>query len=190
MSIASNWAARFGDLLPLGHVLRTALAGSRWLRIHSLPEAKRYAESGAEYDELLRRHNEVASEVLGSAAPCAMIVARYASGAQTTDWSEEARVLGWSLEPNTTWGRAAYDDDGVFLEFAIAPVAWSPSTFDALIRSVADDQERGVLFFSETTGEVYAPYDGGADLFLRSSDRRDAFRLRWQRWLSARLDGL
>ena len=40
------------------------------------------------------------------------------------------------------------------------------------------------------TGEVFAPYDGGADLIVRSSERAKALRAGFVDWLSGRADGL
>jgi len=65
MNVANTWKAHLGDLAPVGHLMRVALP-DRWLRIHSLPDSKRYAETADEYAELLRRHNEVVSEILGA----------------------------------------------------------------------------------------------------------------------------
>lgn len=38
------WTTYFSELAPVGHVLRKALP-DRWLRVHSLPQSKRYPES-------------------------------------------------------------------------------------------------------------------------------------------------
>jgi hypothetical protein len=139
MSLATDWTAHFGSLLPVAHLLRTSLASTGWLRIHSLPEAKRYPETETEYSELLRRHREVASEVLGAAdAPCILIVTRYAVGTVPTDWREESRQRGRPLEPATLWGRRPSDDeDEVFYEFGVSRVAFSPDQRELDSRIVA-----------------------------------------------------
>jgi hypothetical protein len=46
------------------------------------------------------------------------------------------------------------------------------------------------LIVSEATGRVYAPYDGGADLFLSSESERDQYREKYSAWLSAHPSGL
>src|SRR5215217_418391 len=48
---------------PRAHELRAAHA-DRWLRIHALPDAKRYPESPAEHATVLHRHNEVLAALL------------------------------------------------------------------------------------------------------------------------------
>jgi hypothetical protein len=56
VNITQATAAAFGDLPPVSHLLRRAIL-DRWLRVHSLPQSKRYAETDVEYEELIRRHN-------------------------------------------------------------------------------------------------------------------------------------
>lgn len=59
------WERLWPGAEPLGHVLRVEYA-DRWVRVHSLPESKRYADSAAEYDEILRRHRTILRELHGS----------------------------------------------------------------------------------------------------------------------------
>jgi hypothetical protein len=46
------------------------------------------------------------------------------------------------------------------------------------------------LIVSEATGRVYAPYDGGADLFVETEAERDALRTKYSGWLSTHPSGL
>ena len=55
--------------------------------------------------------------------------------------------------------------------------------------AVADNRVSG-LFAALETGSVYAPYDGGADLFFPTGWERDLARERYDGWLSSRPDGL
>jgi hypothetical protein len=60
---------------------------------------------------------------------------------------------------------------------------------DTALRAVADDRVRA-LWVSEVTGEVFAPYDGGADLIVMSGERAELLRGTFASWLSPRTDGL
>jgi hypothetical protein len=163
----------------------------RWLRIHSLPDSKRYPESEAEYDEMLRRQNAVAQTVLGSPSDCLLIVWRIAREFDPVDWDAEGQSIGVALSPTNAWGRLEDEDNPpAFYEFAVAHVVWALHAFDALIRAVADERQYGLLFFSGVTHQAYAPYDGGADLFVATTQRRDELRALWADWLSERDDGL
>lgn len=63
VTFESWWTSRFVRLPPLGHKLRRELP-YRWLRIHSLPGSKRYADSEADYQEILSRQRAIAIEIL------------------------------------------------------------------------------------------------------------------------------
>src|SRR5215208_4167866 len=66
------WGEHFPGSAPVGFMLRQ-IYDERWLRIHSLPESKRYADTVGEYAELLRRHNQVATDALGDGSRCYLI---------------------------------------------------------------------------------------------------------------------
>lgn len=48
------WEQRWPDCPPLAHELKSSYE-DRWVRFHSLPESKRYAETEDEYEVLLGR---------------------------------------------------------------------------------------------------------------------------------------
>ena len=64
--LSDLWEAQFPGVPPIGHRIRDS---KRWVRFHSLPESKRYAENEAEYAELLRRHHAVLRSLAAADAP-------------------------------------------------------------------------------------------------------------------------
>ena len=72
----------------------------------------------------------------------------------------------------------------------MCPVALAVGRFDDPITQVADDQQGDILLACLQTGEAYAPYDGGADLFVASTGRRDRLKARFADWLSSHPEGL
>lgn len=173
----------FDGALPAGFLLRQRYS-DRWLRIHSLPESKRYPGRPAEYEELLNRHNTVASYVLGEGTQCSLFIARFG---EDREWSDESLS---SLIGSTPTHAIASEDPDEPMQFFSVQVSWRRSAFDKLIRAVADDQTGPILFANTAAGSIYAPYDGGADLFFPSSAAVAAARVRFRSWLSARGDGL
>lgn len=67
------WERRWPRPAPLSYVLRAEYA-DQWVRFHSLPESKRYAENETEYDEILLRHRAVLRELQGSTGTAALWV--------------------------------------------------------------------------------------------------------------------
>jgi len=150
----------------------------RWLRIHNLPQSQRYPETPEDAAELLRRNNAAATEVLGNEAHCALIFTRLGDDA-TVDWS------GYPLQgevPELMLSVPAREDDDARRFFALR-VRWQPQAFDELISARADDRIGPVLFANYEAGSIYAPYDGGADLFV-AREKVGALRKRFQAWLS------
>ncbi|MES1176675.1 MAG: hypothetical protein ABUL62_20295 [Myxococcales bacterium] len=190
MNLAETSNAAFGGLPAVGHLLRSANS-DRWLRVHSLPNSKRYAETDAEYDEILRRHNELALEILGPHGRAVLFLHAWGTAA---DLPAAFSGFGWatpldleSTSPTIYPSPEADDPDLVVAGF---PILWSPGAWDSLLRDIANDRLPSVVVLNPATGEAYAPYDGGADLFLANSERVATLADRWASWLSERPDGL
>ena len=166
------WDEHFPGSAPIGFVLRQIYA-DRWLRIHSLPESKRYADTEDEYAELLHRHNKVATDALGDESRCCLIEG---------SWDETGgRRRGWVM---------TLEGMELPLRLEVMETVWGYGRFDALLREVADEKRSKVLFASRESGRIYAPYDGGADIIYRDGQERDAFKQAYRAWLSKHLAGL
>jgi hypothetical protein len=169
--------------MPAGFLARKAIP-DRWLRIHSLPESKRYAQSESEQEELIARHNSVASYALGENCACTLFIARFGESQQ---WSAaEDLPLHGRLPVHAMAG----NDPDEPIQFFALHVTWHDGAFNDLIVASSEDQTGPLLFANLSTGAAYAPYDGGADLFFPSSTAVSAARSRFSQWLSARGDGL
>ncbi|WP_049064765.1 DUF3885 domain-containing protein, partial [Acinetobacter baumannii] len=57
-SFINQWKFFYPNKLPISHCFRQYFS-QFWFRIHSLPESKRYADTPAEYELLLNRHNQI-----------------------------------------------------------------------------------------------------------------------------------
>jgi hypothetical protein len=58
MRFMADWQRLYPDTPPLSHHFKWCLP-KRWMRIHSLPDGKRYAKDKAEADIILARQNAV-----------------------------------------------------------------------------------------------------------------------------------
>jgi hypothetical protein len=189
VDLGGTWRLHFGDLPAVAHLMRRHLQG-RWLRIHSLPDSKRYAEDESEFAELARRHNLVATEILGSSDVLLVAHARgdiddFRSAYATFDWAQRSGLA--NAEPTMVQN---VDDPAERLVLGYSRIPWTPGSWDDLLRDVANYVVPSVVIYNSLSGEVYAPYDGGADVFVRNADRVTELRTRWQDWMSTRPDGL
>jgi hypothetical protein len=178
------WQSHYGSAIPIAHILRQQIR-DRWFRIHSLPESKRYPETPDEYSILLTRQNKIATEILGSQTPCLLLVGRYTEHSESDIHSQRLPQFEGA---NFTLFVSVPEPD--MISVFCTPIVWSPGQFDHIIKAVADDQDAHILFTSLETGETYHPYDGGADLFLTSSERRDELKQKYSHWLSQHPQGL
>lgn len=175
------WTSAFPGCLPVGYLLREAYEDV-WLRIHSLPDSKRYADTPDEWRELLRRHRTVADAVLGQGATCWMIrpeLTLEQHERETVPFAEALAAFDWKaldLGDSRIDGRPA--------KLLGVPVPWDATALEPVLRAVADDLTGPLLFFSMETAQAYAPYDGGADLFFRTRSASQEAVRRWYLWLA------
>lgn len=146
---------------PLGHVLRAKLSTS-WVRIHNLPLSRRLPEGREDESELLYRNNLAASCVLGVGALCLALQIRHEEAGPDAAWEP--------LVPPSAW----LSTEDLREEFAGAScwareLLWSPGCLDGVILPRARGETGSLAVLSSATHGRYVPYDGGADLFLRSS---------------------
>lgn len=167
------WNKFFTDIPMLGWKLREQKP-ELWFRIHSLPESKRYPESESEEAILLARHNEIAPDVLGLKFHLLLYWHWLESfhgidGVKTEDFSDE--------DIETTLYSAKVG-------------SWEPGGFNKVILAVANDELSQVVFLNPDTGNVYAPYDGGADIFITSHEHKKILEARYSKWASELESGL
>lgn len=170
------WRRHYGDAPPLSFALRD-LDCAFWLRFHALPSSKRYADNAEENRVVLDRARTLARAVLGEGSPCWLV--------QTGDWETPA-----DQEARRPFFVSAYHyDEGDWPAYAELTSLPMPQ-FDSLIAEAARGAMPRVLWINQQTGGVFAPYDGGFDLFLRSSSEVEFLKARHSGWLSQHPDGL
>lgn len=182
-----QWEAKFPGAQPIGHLVRN---DERWVRFHSLPESKRYADTEAEYEELLRRHHAVLSTL---AAPGTELIAVTASWSPTRCARSRVRELQASAPNAELWQTVVVEpenEDAWFANLFVSRMKNSPASLDRLLRLVADNGTADVLLTTNELNWLYHPYDGGADVIASSVEQRDSIRQEFSDWLSSHPLGL
>lgn len=182
------WRSEFGEVAPRGHLLRRHLT-AQWVRFHSLPGSKRYAESLDEYAEIQHRHLLIASTIFSADEP--LYVFRALNEEPKLRGKSRHQLAGRQFReavaavPNESLGHD--DEDRMYVRALVSK--WKPDFFEAAIRLLADWKEVGVSFVSPSTKNIFCPYDGGMDIFTFSISPEE-LRARFAGWLSTRPDGL
>jgi hypothetical protein len=171
-----QWNRNWARCDPTAYMLKQAYR-ERWVRFHSLPESKRYAETEAEYAIVLERYNTVLDELF--AGEDVYVI--------TAQWRDDP------LPQTDYWTTICTDpdpDDPSYCHLYAKRIPWTTGAIDPLLRDVADDVEANVMITDVGMTRVHHPYDGGADVLLRTSEERDVMRARHAEWLSRHPQGL
>ncbi|WP_129586340.1 DUF3885 domain-containing protein [Sphingomonas montana] len=87
-------------------------------------------------------------------------------------------------------GAATDDPDEPVWSFHARRERWRAETYDAELISIAEDQPRRAIWMRCEDGAVFAPYDGGFDLFPTSWETVNHLKAEWPDWLSGHSGGL
>jgi hypothetical protein len=84
------------------------------------------------------------------------------------------------------------DDDGESVGWRVhaGQTRWADGDFDELLTSIAEERAGPTLWMSEATGSIFAPYDGGVDLFLAKLEEATSLKSKYRDWLSSHPAGL
>ena len=198
---AAYWRATYPEVVPLGHLLRTAYP-RRWLRLYSLPEGQRYPVDAADWQELLLRHFTVFADLVGELAALFLVTGEYdfADGTPSGPWSFTAdgalHGLPFTLLPPVALHTLPPDphvpdeySPGEVYRPVCTRLQWTAATGEGFLRAIAEEQLRA-FFVSVEFGCILAPYPGGLDLIFPGEAARNYFRNLHPQWVSPRADGL
>jgi hypothetical protein len=190
-TVRSVWQQQWPECPPVAHWLRVRYP-KRWVRFHTLPGSKRYAESEDEYAIIIDRHNTVLDEL----KPATSLIVITCDWTDQQDPPDRRSPQLTQLDPeglHWTTVQPDRDDDPdfrVYWHLFASSRAWRPGVLDDLLRAVADDELGNVIIGPSDLRWLYHPYDGGADVILPSTADRDRLRDRHRDWLSSQPSGL
>ncbi len=192
--LQNHWTRHFSGVLPLADTFRTTFE-DRWVRFHSFPESKRYAQSEMEYQTIFLRHNALLAH-LQKETKLILITAFYSENSTPKKDTCSASAKLFELDPNAKhWQTLALHEidselgSECYRHLFASEWNWSPAVFDPILKLVADDVVRNIFILSLESNWIYYPYDGGADVICTSTSERNLVRKEFSQWLSDRPDG-
>ncbi|NKM72955.1 DUF3885 domain-containing protein [Rhizobium laguerreae] len=180
-AFAREWAAFYADRKPMGWMLRQDKS-LPWIRFHSLPGSKRYPEDHNEEAIVLQRARVLGKAILGGNADCWQVQCR----------PKEPNPPYWSVPVTGVESSTFADDeeDGGLWTAYVSSITWRRNELDATLLAIADDRSGPTLWVSRKAGKIFAPYDGGFDLFPASMHEVARLKADHEDWLSSHPDGL
>ena len=183
----------YPESIPIGHLLRLDYP-TRWFRIHSLPESKRYADDKDEWIILLYRQNTLITDLIGLDSEFYLVTGRFTYSNsnlptfgkeyyefecfRTIDFCESDTINLSECRPED------YDEeDGTQFIPASVMTTWKPGAFDGLLKAIANDQVRA-MFVGISRRVIVAPYDGGVDCILENAEQVEYCKNKYQNWMS------
>ncbi|MGN2484440.1 DUF3885 domain-containing protein [Acinetobacter calcoaceticus] len=194
-SFISQWKFFYPNKLPISHYFPQYFS-QFWFRIHSLPESKRYADTPAEYELLLNRHNQIIDDCFDSNTSIFIVSGHYFSQNNNNKIYDPTFRLKYKFhsekEINLTQTNPEYydeDEEDRFFRPYSTKIIWQANEHNDLLKKIADDEVRAFMISFEQN-IIISPYDGGIDLIIFNDAKRNELRNNYKDWLSPRADGL
>eukprot|EP01029_Cantina_marsupialis_P025320 TRINITY_DN6691_c0_g3_i2.p1 TRINITY_DN6691_c0_g3~~TRINITY_DN6691_c0_g3_i2.p1 ORF type:complete len:194 (-),score=6.83 TRINITY_DN6691_c0_g3_i2:304-885(-) len=184
------WSKEYPESFPIGHELKWVYE-DRWFRIHSLPNSKRYADTEDEYKIILDRQNNLIEDLIGTGVEIAISFGLYTDDItnnnykELTDYGEFRKVLTIHLHKE----RPEEYEDETYFDIYTKIESWKKNDHNEILRAIADDEIRAMIVCPSKQC-IIAPYDGGIDIIVNSTEVRNKLKLKYKDWLSEREDGL
>jgi hypothetical protein len=189
------WAKNFPETPPINHLFKHHLK-ERWLRIHSLPDAKRYAETPEEWAILLERQNTLFADLMPNNAKICIVSGIYSNADKVLekdvfDTLPYSKILKFKELDVLDFHAISGDwfDEGMKFTPCFTEEIYAPHKFDSILKSIANDEWR-LFFLDPKTRTIIAPYDGGVDIIFGEKHPLSIFKEKYRNWLSERDDGL
>lgn len=180
------WTESMADCSIQPHNLKHQFK-DRWVRFHSLPESKRYAESEDEYTIIFSRHHSILGALTTMPGQLYLTVPEYSESASPT--CPEIMLINlyqgfipWKSESFAE--EEGEEDNPYHLHLHLVEIEYPDKNLDTLFKLVADDKLRHVMITCPESSWIFHPYDGGADVILKDSTTRDQLKNKYRDWLS------
>lgn len=178
--LTANWNARWPQTPPIAFLLR-GVHPDLWVRFHSLPGSKRYAETDAERRIVLARHHAVL-EALAPSSQCFVIATQFATDPSGTDSALVASTHWQTIDAGEHFEEPA--------QLYVTSLPYPSAELDDVLMACADWRLADVIVSPHDLRWLYHPYDGGADVIAPSTAERDQLKARFESWLSTHPAGL
>jgi hypothetical protein len=172
------WQANYQLCPPINYLFKIFFP-DKWLRIHSLTSSKRYADTIEEWEILLHTQNQILDDIFNDGDILYLFTGLYSSGSLNIIDKPDLDNVNLSKFNFTAFETIdlhaitkEYFDEDVYYTPHFALDHYKSSTYNEILKSIADDELR-VFFLNPITTTIFAPYDGGVDIIYADVKARD-----------------
>jgi hypothetical protein len=180
------WQSNFAECPPVNYLLKVKFT-DKWLRIHSLPDSKRYAENDDDWNILLARQQKIFNDVFSTNDKVVLLANSFQI---ENDFNFDFIYKQQCLE-NFDWQTLPVIDVYEFTknnvdkeEFIIPHLSncnYELQIIEPILKAIAKDELR-LFFINPKTNTIIAPYDGGVDIIYADSETRDLYEEKYEEW--------
>jgi len=187
------WETEYPEAYPINNELKWVYP-DRWFRIHSQPKSKRYADTEEEYQIILERQNQLIDDIIGEGTDYISTFNLYTNDICNDSYKQLSDYIEYFLAESVNLKDVRPDDynddeDEAIMDIYMHNNIWKSGSKNQVLKLIADD-EIEVIFTCPIKKCIIAPYDGGVDIIVESTEKRDLLKIKYRDWLSAREDGL
>lgn len=191
-----QWNSKYPNKVPISYLFKCYFSNS-WLRLHSFPNSKRYAENSIEMTQLLTCQNNIIDDCLKDSSSIFIVSGNFFIGDSEVPNYDQVSILHYDFTVGSRINLHATDpkyfDDGEDNDQYFIPMfiktLWNPNLHNDLLIKIANDETRA-FFISFEKKVIIAPYDGGLDLIIEDPLLKDEIKKKYNELLSKRVDQL
>jgi len=190
----SFWHANYPGSVPLAHLFKFYFR-HRWFRIPSISESKRYPSNKHEWERILRRQNEIITDLIGNNSNLWGLTGEYGiiEDYEKPQFITKGLLSQFSfveLNPIDMHriSEAEFKMGEIYKPF-ITTLTWQSNKFNDLLKAIAKDDRR-MFFICLSPKCLIAPYDGGIDFVLENSQIKNTLERKYKEWMSAKIENL
>ncbi len=184
------WRTNFPNCPPVSYLFKLHL-NELWLRIHSLPDSKRYAENEEETQEMLRRQKKIFDEVIGESDGFLVCLGYDENPVKiyAKEFPYLASLLTQESKPIALKSVKADRKPNEFFQAGFGKQKMRFDDLSEIFIAVANWRITHFFILNIQSKRLFAPYGGGVDLILESSVKRDELKEKYKNWLSSHAKG-
>ena len=193
-SFEQHWHQLYPNILPLSHLFKYYFS-DYWIRLYSFQNGQRYANHDNEMHSLLEFQNEVINECLIPNQSLYIVSHQFKHPTeiifeQNLNHLPYKFVASSPIYPYQVDSKFYEDDQKALLLISLSTqTIWQTHSHDILLSQIANDEINAFLMPLDNQC-IIAPYDGGIDLIIFSTQLRNQMKSKYLDRISTRDDGL